>query len=70
MKNVVNNEIVLKVALRAIVLALLAFLILLVICSVTSCSTSTSLTISADSLRMDNPNITLRDSTSFQVPLK
>lgn len=70
MKNVVNNENVSKVVKRAICIALLAFLMFLLLFSITSCSTSTSLTISADSLRMDNPNITLRDSTSFQMPLK
>lgn len=70
MKNVVNNEIVLRLVKRAIVIALLAFFIFLVIFCVTSCSTTTSLAFSADSLVMDNPNISLRDSTSFQMPLR
>lgn len=70
MKNLVNNEIVFRFAKRAIVIALLAFFVFLVIFCVTSCSTTTSLTLSADSLVMDNPNISLRDSTLFQIPLK
>ena len=52
--------------LSAIIAAVLATL---GVTTVTSCTTHSGFTMSADTLYMDNPNIQWKDSTSIQLPM-
>ena len=52
--------------LSAIIAAALATL---GVTTVTSCTTHSGFTMSADTLYMDNPNIQWKDSTSIQFPM-
>ena len=61
-----KNKIVFWLKIVAAVVA--AILSVLGVTSVSSCSSSTHFTMSADTLYMDNPNISFKDSTTVTNP--
>ena len=54
--------------LKVVAAVVAALLSVLGVTSVSSCSTSTQFTMSADTLYMDNPNIQFKDSTNVSFP--